>query len=123
MFSVELNNLGKASRLIYDTSTLIKKDVKIVQDISYGTHGNTVLDKCKGTLEYLSARLSECGHETGNLGMCLDEIINCYIEKEQELVGKGAIDRDISAQTQIGVYDYSVVATTLEAMDVKMVMA
>lgn len=123
MFNVELNNLGKASRLIYDTSTLLKKEVKIVQNISYGTHGNTVLDKCKGTLEYLSTRLSECGRETGNLGMCLDEIIDCYIEKEQELVGKFAMDRDTSPQAQLGVYDYSAVATTLEAMEVKIVMA
>ncbi len=121
MFSVELNNLGKASRLIYETSTLLKKDAKIIRSISSETHGNTVLDKCKGTLECLGERMSECASDTANLSMCLDEIIECYREMEQKLVGSGVNDSDTTTQAQLGVYDYGVVANTLDELNVKMV--
>ncbi len=121
MFSVELNNLGKASRLIYETSTLLKKDAKIIRSISSETHGNTVLDKCKGTLERLGERMSECASETASLGMCLDGVIDCYRGKEQELVGNGPKNSDTSAQVQLGIYDYSAVASTLESLNIKMV--
>ncbi|MBE5932629.1 MAG: hypothetical protein E7263_04285 [Lachnospiraceae bacterium] len=121
MFSVFLNSIGKARGALGEASATLKKNSRVLREISSEGKGNYALDKCNNSMEVLADRLAEYHRESRELSECLQDIIDCYREMEENILEMGFQTNDSFSKVEFGMYDYNTVSSAMESMDIKFV--
>jgi len=113
--------MSRARGALEEASGTIKKESRIMQEITSNANGNYAIEKCRKSIEVLTDRLNVYHKETKELSECLQDIIDCYRETEETILEMASQNTNKFNGIDFGMIDYQKIHDTMETLDIKFV--